>query len=48
MILFAKQKQRDRHREQMDEYQERKEGSGELGDWDWCIFTIDTLYKIDN
>ena len=20
----------------------------ELGDWDWCIYTIDTVYKRDN
>ena len=32
----------------MYEYQERKEGLDELGDWDWRTFTIDTLYKIDN
>ena len=22
-------------------------GSDELGDWDWHIYTIDTMYKID-
>ena len=25
-----------------------KEGRDELGDWDWHIYTIDTVYKIDN
>ena len=24
------------------------EGWDELGDWDWHIYTIDTMYKIDN
>ena len=24
------------------------QGGGELGDWDWHIYTIDTMYKIDN
>ena len=23
-------------------------GWDELGNWDWCIYTIDTMYKIDN
>ena len=23
-------------------------GWDELGDWDWFIYTIDTMYKIDN
>ena len=22
-------------------------GGGELGNWDWYIYTIDTMYKID-
>ena len=25
-----------------------KEGSDELGDWNWHIYTTDTVYKIDN
>ena len=25
-----------------------KWGGGELGDCDWHIYTIDTMYKIDN
>ena len=58
MILFAKQKQRHRHRGPTYGYQGGKEmygyqggqgrGWGELGDWDWHIYTIDTSYKIDN
>ena len=24
------------------------EQEGELGDWDWHIYTIDTMYKMDN
>ena len=31
----------------MDTKAERM-GWDELGDWDWCIYTIDTMYKIDN
>ena len=27
---------------------EGKEGWHELGDWDWHMYTIDTMYKIDN
>ena len=30
---------------------EEKDGEGgweELRDWDWQIYTIDTMYKIDN
>ena len=41
MIIFAKQKQRHRCREQMYGNQGDK-----LGDWDWHIYTI--MYKIDN
>ena len=30
-------------------YEGGKEGGwDELGDWDWCIHTIDTMCKIDN
>ena len=29
-------------------YQGGKRGWDELGDWDWHIYTIDTMYKIDN
>ena len=47
MILFAKQKQRHRGREQIFGYEEGKVlGVGGIGDWDW--HTIDTMYKIDN
>ena len=34
MILFAKHKQRHRHREEMYGYQEGSEEWDELGDWD--------------
>ena len=47
-ILVTKQKQRYRRREQTH----GKQGEGgrwdELGDWDWHIYTIDTMYKIGN
>ena len=45
-ILFAKQKQRHRSREQTYGYQGSKGKSAELGDWNWHIYTIDTMYKI--
>ena len=35
-------------REQTYGYQRGKGGWEELGDWDWHINTIDTMYKIDN
>ena len=47
MILFVKQKQRHRLREQMYGYQGGK-GWEELGDWDGHIYVLDTMYKIDN
>ena len=25
-----------------------EKGMDELGDWDWHIYTIDTMYKIDD
>ena len=31
----------------MDTKAERM-GWDELGDWDWCIYTIDTIHKIEN
>ena len=37
-----------RYRKQMYEYQGGKKGWGELGDWDWHIYTVDTMYKIDS
>ena len=40
-ILFAKQKQRHRSREQTYGYQGSKGKSAELGDWNWHIYTID-------
>ena len=48
MILFAKQKYRHRHREQMYGYQGGKALREKLGDWDRHIYTIDTAYKTDN
>ena len=47
MNLFAKQKQRHRCREQMYGYQGWA-GLDELGDGDRHIYTIDTMYKVDN
>ena len=47
MILFAKQKWRQRHKGQ-DGYQGRRGEQDELGDWDRHINTIDTRYKVDN
>ena len=44
MILFAKQKQTNRYRAQTY----GKDGWDELGDWDWHVYTTDTMYKIDN
>ena len=46
-ILFTKQKQRQRRRKQMYGYQGRKGVWNELGDWDWHVYTIDTMYKIN-
>ena len=50
MILFAKQKQRHRHREKMYGYQGGKGGVvrggwEELGDWDGHIYATDTSIK---
>ena len=48
MTLFTKQKQRHRHREQMNRYQGRK-GTvwNELGDWDSHMYTIDSIQVIN-
>ena len=46
MNLFAKQKQRHRHRAQMYGHQEGTGEYKELGDWDW--HTHSTVYKTDN
>ena len=48
MILFTKQKQRHRRREQMCGHQGGRGMWDELGDWDWHTYTIGTMYKIDN
>jgi len=40
MILFAKQKQRHRQREQMCGHQGGRGMWDELGDWDWHTYTI--------
>ena len=32
----------------MDTKGEREGGWDKSGDWDWYIYTIDTVYKIDN
>ena len=46
MILFAKQKQRHRCREQAHGHQGGREGCWEeLGDGEWCIHTADTEYE---
>ena len=37
-----------RCREQIYSYQGGKGGWDKMGDWDWHIYTIDTMYKIDN
>ena len=47
MTLFAKEKQRHSYREQIYGYQEEGGKWQELGDWDWHMYTIDTMYKID-
>ena len=47
MTLFAKEKQRHSYREQIYGYQEEGGRWQELGDWDWHMYTIDTMYKID-
>ena len=47
MTLFAKEKQRHSYREQIYGYQGEGGRWQELGDWDWHIYTIDTMYKID-
>ena len=37
------------YRKQMYGHQSEDEGASDvLGDWDWHIYTIDTVYKIDN
>ena len=48
MNLFAKQKQRHRCREQTWTPREGEKGWDKLGDWDRHIFTIGTVYNIDN
>ena len=48
MILFTKQKWSHRHREQTYRYQGGKGCWDELEDWDWHIYTVDTMYKIDS
>ena len=45
MILFAKQKQRQKGREKTSGYQ--GVGLDELGDWDWHTYGNDAMYKID-
>ena len=47
--MQSRTRHRHRHREQT--YGTGAGGKGgwdELGDWDWHIYTIDTLHKIDN
>ena len=49
MNLFAKQKWRHEHREQIYGYQEAGGwGKDEQGDCDSRIYTIDAMCKIDN
>ena len=38
----------DIENKRMDTKGERGVGWDELGDWDWHIYTTDTMYKIDN
>ena len=50
MILFARQKYRHRCGKQTYEHQggnRKGDNWDELGDWDWHIYTSDTMYKID-
>ena len=49
MKLWAKQKYRYSHREQIYGYQ-RGNGWGwdELGDWYWHLYIIDAMYRVDN
>ena len=44
--LYAKQKHRYRHREQV--YDSKRKRWDGLGDWDWQVYTTDTMCKIDN
>ena len=47
--LIYKVEMSHRRREQMYGYQGGKgRGWDELGDWDWYIYTTDTMYTIDN
>ena len=41
-------KSKKRCREQIHGHQGGKGGWDKLGDWDWPIYIIDTMYKIDN
>ena len=46
---YLQSRKRDRCREQTCGYQGGKGGAwGELEDWDWYIYTIDTMHNVDN
>ena len=45
--LQSRNRDTDRENKYMDTKGERGEWD-ELGHWDWHIYTIDTMYKIDN
>ena len=46
MILLTKQKYSHRGREETYGYQLGVQEWDELGDWDWHVYIIDTMYKI--
>ena len=45
--MQSKNRDTDVENKRIDTKGER-EMRDELGDWDWHIFTIDTMYKLDN
>ena len=45
--LQKRNRDRDVENKHMDTKAERT-GWDELGDWDWCRYTIDTMYKIES
>ena len=46
--IYLQSRNRDTDVENKHEYQGGKGMWDELGDWDWHIYAIDTMYKIDN
>ena len=45
---YFQNKQRHKHRAQMYGHQAGKGEWDELEDWDWHVYTIGTMYKIDS